>query len=72
MNGIEPNAQIREIAAQGIRNLSDVKKLMSALVADVVAGRVSPAAANKLLAKLADDTLNGSSQRANLAKRAEA
>lgn len=51
MRGIEPNARIREVAAQGVRNSQDVVKLMSALMADVVTGRVSPAAANKLSAE---------------------
>jgi hypothetical protein len=51
LKGVQANARCREVAARGVRNLSDVADLMGAVIADVVTGRMSPAAANKLSAE---------------------
>jgi hypothetical protein len=45
---IAPDAKVREVVRQGIQNLGDVQHLLVATIQDVLAGRVSPAAANKL------------------------
>jgi hypothetical protein len=51
LKGVQPSARCREVAARGVRNLSDVADLMAAVMADVITGRMSPAAANKLAAE---------------------
>lgn len=50
MKGIKPTARCKAIAARGIRSYGDVASVMAALMADIVAGRVTPAAANKISA----------------------
>jgi hypothetical protein len=42
----------REVAARGVKNLRDLANLESALMTDIMTGKISPSAANKLNAKL--------------------
>ena len=48
--GVKSNARCREVAARGVRNLSDVGDLMAAVMSDVLMERMTPTAANKLSA----------------------
>ena len=52
MKGVNPNARSRKVATKGVQSFRDVGNVMSALMSDVLAGDVTPSAANKLSANV--------------------
>ena len=47
------DGRAREVAARGVKSLQDLANVESALMTDILTGKISPSAANRLNAKVA-------------------